>query len=142
MGSALLTDFGSTVELYSTRDIFLRPLSEWIPPEMRQVDNGRLPNVTCQADIYAFGVLCMEVSILLLQCLGRLTRIKVATGSVPSIMERNLFHAVPRTGASPPIGDVDRNVSMLIRDCWSLDPSLRPSAGAIIYRLEALIKSL
>ena len=59
-GQAIITDFGNAVDRSNFEETEV-PLSEWRAPELLPRDKSEKPNVTCQSDIYAFGVLCMEV---------------------------------------------------------------------------------
>ncbi|KAF8063413.1 kinase-like domain-containing protein [Lyophyllum atratum] len=139
-GCPIITDFGLSKVIGDMSDSinigssFFAGSTRWMAPELIMVlieDDGCVPPITTQSDVYAFASVCLEV----------------ATGSLP-YPNRTNDHAVtvdilrgvkPSRGAHCHIQlkDVDAFWKTLDR-CWNEAPFLRPAMNELVQILESM----
>ncbi|CEL63483.1 Serine/threonine-protein kinase HT1 OS=Arabidopsis thaliana GN=HT1 PE=1 SV=1 [Rhizoctonia solani AG-1 IB] len=133
---AKITDFGSSrlncQRCTNTNDQAGTIL--WDSPEVTLEESGR----TFQSDIWALGCIALEV---------QLDAFPYTAGARrPN--DRHLLKVMARQRRGDPPAkktdfnfegrEISENVWVAFQDCWSVDPSERPSAGDLADRLEAL----
>ncbi|RYR47267.1 hypothetical protein Ahy_A07g033219 isoform B [Arachis hypogaea] len=91
--------------------------AEWMAPEVLR---NELANEKC--DIYSFGVILWELATTMIPWQG-LNQMQV----VGAVGFQNRRLEIP--------DDVDPEVEQIIRDCWQMDPQLRPSFSELLSRL-------
>ncbi|MED6130747.1 hypothetical protein PIB30_003321 [Stylosanthes scabra] len=91
--------------------------AEWMAPEVLR---NELANEKC--DVYSFGVILWELASTMIPWQG-LNQMQV----VGAVGFQNRRLEIP--------DDVDPEVAQIIRDCWQMDPQLRPSFSELLPRL-------
>lgn len=118
---AKVADFGFSQK----RKAGMVPSSLWIAPELQEQQQ---PVCTAATDVFAFGILLIEVS-------TRNEPEMVADfGEVgDSVSPGSGLHLQPQAP-----GSCTPSISMLMRECWREDPALRPPASEIDRRLQVM----
>lgn len=127
-GTAMIADFGNarlkdlTVKFGNTTS---RGLSyRWAAPELLLDDD--LPQVSVEADVYAYGMIVLETF----------------TGKVPfeGINERRVSMLVAYEKRIPPRPDLGMSDGLwgLLNSCWTQAPSERPKITGVASRLKTL----
>lgn len=85
-----------------------------------------------KADIFSFGIVLWEIF----------------TGERPydtveyrSMNQAQLMYQIVDKEARPSLEGLDSGLQQLIRDCWDLEPRIRPSFSEIVVRLRRMKKS-
>jgi serine/threonine protein kinase len=140
--SILLDDFSYELEFCTT------PTTEstcrWMAPELIDPKQSFVGKA-CTSDIYAFGCVCLEVSRDL--CFDTIfpTTIQLYTGGPPfyglpeiaAIMKVMNGERPDRPSAEPFMSDA---LWACVNECWTQDPAMRPTAEAVMQRMEQLLE--
>lgn len=100
--------------------------ARWMAPEVCDPARRGAVRFSTSSDIYSFGMVCYEV----------------LTGKIPfyhytDVGPMEFSHIM--SGERPELPhDLDERVALLIRGCWDMDPSSRPTALEIVNRLEKI----
>jgi hypothetical protein len=119
---AKLSDFGSSKEMRNTyRDTMVRVTRQWCAPEAIQDP----PQITAACDVWSFGMLMYEM----------------LTGNIPyhDVAEVKLLQLVAR-GEVPSVEGIEERFVAVMRQCWQLDATARPSATQLVALIGELMK--
>jgi hypothetical protein len=119
---AKLSDFGSSKEVRNTyRDTLVRVTRQWSAPETLADEQ----KITAACDVWSFGMLMYEM----------------LTGKIPpdDVPERDLLVRIAR-GGTPSVQGLDERLVAVMRQCWQLDPTKRPSATQLVALIGELTK--
>lgn len=160
-GHAKITDFGLSKVIEDFSDVLKLPnptsffagSTRWLAPELIwAMVEDQYPPITTRSDVYAFGVVAMEVRvahhlIVAVPTTAYRLRSQVLTGLLPFPLRKNdhgvtvdiLADQKPSHCASMIcIGVPDGHASELCEmmdNCWSKDPTSRPSMSSICQYL-------
>ena len=160
-GHAKITDFGLSKVIEDFSDVLKLPnptsffagSTRWLAPELIwAMVEDQYPPITTRSDVYAFGVVAMEVRsthrlIVDVLTTAYLVRSQVLTGLLPFPQRKNdhgvtvdiLADQKPSHCASMIcIGVPEAHASELrelMDNCWSKDPASRPSMSSICQYL-------